>query len=131
MTRVPSPRGCEHDRIRTRRFVHTRHRDNMTKIEMTSSTSPLESRTRSLGLLLLLAAPSVATIARRVAYWRAVIIEEERILWLAIDDPGSTLALAGVVLLELAAELRRRATSIAASPSGTPRTRRTTFRWTR
>ena len=76
--------------------------------EITSSTSALESRTRSLGLLLLLAAPSVATIARRVARWRAIIMEEERMMWLAFDDPGSTLAVAGIVLLELAAELRRR-----------------------
>jgi hypothetical protein len=65
------------------------------------------SSLRTIGLLMLLAAPSLHTARRRIAHWRALITEEQSSLLLRLDDPGSLLAFAGVTLLEIAANAKR------------------------
>jgi hypothetical protein len=64
----------------------------------------LRSQVRALGLLLLLVSPFVWNARALFARWRAFLTEDQAPIWMQVRDPGSTLTIAGVALLELAGQ---------------------------
>jgi len=61
----------------------------------------------TIGVALVLVAPSVLTARLRLAHWRARFLEQESSLWIPVDRPHEMMAVAGLALLRLSDDLAR------------------------
>jgi hypothetical protein len=71
------------------------------------SQNQVPATIRNIGFAMLIASPSVYSVRKRYAHWRASFMESRSTFWLRVDQGASIITTGGIALLELASELSR------------------------